>query len=1064
MASAPPRNHPSPWRQIFEDVRRSVGTTRDEHGVLGSINWLRKQMAANGANPNVVRNIIYRDKGKLSDKRVLFGILNSLWTAHGNAPLHAPELEVLLSPSGSAEQEVLQLLGREKRRAFRSFIGGIRNGQLPRLLVSGRPGSGKTLLTDYIQQALELTPGAADRLVRLEFNSVDLAASLTRLAAELGVDGDVVESKLVRIGTSSAYAVQADAQADVARVILESVRQSDRQLLLLLHVSQSLGGHDSLGMAPLRLNTPEVPRVSASEWLWLSLFEPLAELPQVALLVSMTDVPARALEQLGNFEGPLKLTPPTTSEARRFVKARLPYLRAAQQEEIVQRAGRSFEELRTLTLLAELREPLDDEAGAGDSDRPVQQLGQLVATAGDARLRDFLAALAVVSLPDFPTFSAADLERLRDATPAGPSALERAFLDPAPGSDTRYRCFSRKLVRELRGRLRASDPQHFFELHRRAASLYREAAEADPSGEVAARHLYHLFEARDWQSLDGWMQQHSVQQSLVRRIWSAAVSDLRGSDTPDYERIAQRVAAHYVRLGSYGHEDAIAALDVLANSTSDDLRAWTLLKRAEGEVLAGHFDRAEALIADWPGTTSAAIAIELALVLANIARWRSELERAAELVAKARPLLATTGNETATDRLIRAKVAVWAGLIAKDGGDLERALHEFETVDSDDDLITARLAFQIGDVLMKLGRFDAAEAKLDRAVELSRRSEALVQEQSRYLARRGTLLRLRGAETAAEGDFDAARAVLNGGADRDLVELGLERDFWLTKVEDEAALNRLATGDYAGAIFAFKHNIDTFGRYAAAHGVNADYRRLRSKLHLAVAYACRGLGRPYRPPFGPALARGDAADLGHANSLFDEVLTTLADRERRPHDDALRRKARLAASLFASDAQAAVDHARCASGDARFAHQAAEAYAALALAQLRLGAMAEAEASVATAERHLAEVGGRGERGDLALCAWLHTLALEAKLRSGNVHAAGKRLVSLLERADLTPFHDAALRSFGEGVAGAPNWSDDPQLRALLALADAPLDADLVRLPDALVARWRAVRGAPQPA
>jgi tetratricopeptide (TPR) repeat protein len=1051
MAPASPHDHPSPWRQIFEEVRRSVGTTRDEQGVLGSINWLRKQMETRGANPNVVRNIIYRDKGKLSDKRVLFDILNSLWTAQGNPPLHAPELEVLLSPSGSAEQEVLQLLGREKRRAFRTFIGGVRSGQMPRLLISGRPGSGKTLLSDYIQQALELTADVTDRLVRIEFNSVDLATSLTHLGASLGVEAELIEARLVRIGTSSAYAVQADAQADVARAILDAVRQRDERLVLLLHVSQSLGGSDSLGLAPLRLNTPEVPRVSASDWLWLSLFEPLSRLPHVALLVSMTDIPARALQQLGSFEGPLKLTPPTTGEARRFVKARLPYLGASHQEEIVQRAGRSFEELRTLTLLAEIREPVDGE-DEKERERPVQQLGQLVTAAGDARLRDFLAALATVSLPAFPTFAAAPLERLRDADPSTPSSLELAFLDPAPGGDGRYRCFSRTLIRALRSHLRERDPTRFALLNRRAADHYRAAAETDPGSEAAARHLWHLFEARDWRSLDAWMQQSNVPQPLVRHIWNAAGNDLRNDDTL-FERIAQRVAAHYVRLGSYEHEDAIAALSILSEASNDELRAWTRLKRAEGEVLVGRFDRAEALVADWEGAGTPLLTIELALVRANIARWRSELGRAAELVEGARPLLTGIGNATAGDRLVRAKVAVWAGLIAKDGGELELALREFESVDSDDDLIEARVAFQRGDVLLQLGRFDAAERALDRAVELAHRSEALVQEQSRYLARRGTLRRLRGRSAEAAEDFAAAERSLNSMAP------GLERDFWHTKITDEAALNRLAAGDVDGAIFAIRGNIDTFQRYAATHGVNAGYRVLRSTLHLAIAYAHRNL-----PNYALHSTDGrSGADLTHAQRLFEATLAPLSGPDARPHDAALRHRARIAASLYTIDHNRAVELARLALGDARFPHQRAGAHTARAAALLRSGRPQEALTAVSEAEQQLASICGADEGGDLALGARLHTLALAAQLQQGNVAAAGRRLAALLERSDYAPFHDGALRTFGERLGDA-EWSADARLRAMLQLDDAPLNTELVRLPDALVARWRAIRTAPQPA
>jgi hypothetical protein len=114
---------------------------------------------------------------------VLFAILDDLWRSRGHRRCARPELEVLLAPGSGQDQEVLQLLGREKRRAYRTFVQAVRTGADPKLVVVGRPGSGKTLLSDYIQQALELPPAAADRLVRLEFSGTDLATALARLGA-----------------------------------------------------------------------------------------------------------------------------------------------------------------------------------------------------------------------------------------------------------------------------------------------------------------------------------------------------------------------------------------------------------------------------------------------------------------------------------------------------------------------------------------------------------------------------------------------------------------------------------------------------------------------------------------------------------------------------------------------------------------------------------------------------------------------------------------------------------------------------------------------------------------
>src|SRR5690606_32480794 len=147
-----------------------------------------------------------------------------------------------------------------------------------------------------------------------------------------------------------------------------------------------------------------------------------------------------------------------------------------------------------------------------------------------------------------------------------------------------------------------------------------------------------------------------------------------------------------------------------------------------------------------------------------------------------------------------AKAAVWAGLIAKDRGDLEAALREFTSVPEDDDLIEARVAFQRGDVLFKLGRFDSALAQLDRAVQLAMRREAIATEQTRYLSRRGTLHARRGNPAAARADFRAAReALLAEGEDRPDAPDPVEDEFWVARCDDERALALLTEGEYREA-------------------------------------------------------------------------------------------------------------------------------------------------------------------------------------------------------------------------------------------------------------------------
>ena len=1045
----------SPWRRIFEEVRHALDNRRDEHGVVGSINWLRKQMAIREANPNVVRNIIYRDKGRLADKRVLYTILNELWENTGRPPLQAPELAEL-HEEGGAEEEALRLLSPEKRRAYHAFVSAVRGDQHPKLLVVGRPGSGKTLLSDYVQQALTLlgrTP------IRLELGGSDLGVSLGRLARKLGVPAELFEAKLIKIGLASAFAVQADAQAEVARVILEAVRAQEARVLLL-HISQTAVAlePDMLGMAPLRLNTPEVPRVSAAEWLWLMLLEPLSRLPGLSLLVTMAELSQRAAQQPGRFEEPIKLSPPSTSEAKRFVRARLPHLPLPQQEAIVQRAGRSYEDLRTLTLLAETREATPSEDGL---EAHLAQLSSLVETAGDKRLRNFLAVLAVMSLPEFPTLDGAILARLRPAPWREISPLERAFLDAVPGEHDSWRCFSRQLARMLRQRLSASDPALYQELHRQAAAAYQEAAPslrsgqalAEPHSEAAARYLHHLFEARDWGGLERWLKERSIQQSLLQRLWRAATTEL---PTAALEGLALQVASYYVKLGSFDHPDALQALTLLANATDPAVRTWTQLKRAEEAVLKGRFEQAEELLSAAPPSDDPLLKAEIALLNANIARWRSQLTQAAEFIQQGARLLPQVRTDSAAKRLAEAKLAVWAGLIAKDRGDLEAALCEFDRVAPPDDLIRARLAFQKGDVLLQLGRFDQALSELNLAVALSSESEAPRHEQARYLARRAALHRRRAEFARAAEEFGAALAALEPMAHLSPLEHAFER----AKVMDEQALYHLAVGRFDEAIGALQHNLDTFERYQTEHQISATFRLLRSRLRLALAYWCRGAGQPYHPPLLRVLEPlPDTPDIRHAQTLLAQIQARL-----QPSDPCL---LPLGAplwkitSLLAATPEAAVLSAQKGLALARYPYQIATAQTILATALLRGGRRYEAGQALSAAKAALTVTEQPGEQSDSGLLAWLSALELRLALAGGQFKAAVSTLLASLEPGPLAPYHEALLRVFGEAVELLPNserLSNEQRLAQLLPLPTSP---GSLRLPDELVLRWRQQRRPP---
>lgn len=1063
MSLQPPTQPSSPWRSLFESVRRAAGGRRDDDGVQGSINWLRKQMEQRGANPNVVRNILYRDKGRLADKRVLFEILGELWQTATGTTVKAPEIEVLLAHDNDHESNSAQLLDREKRLAYSTFVGGVRSGDCPRLLVTGRPGSGKTLLIDYIQKALESPPRAAERIVRLEFSPGHVATGITRLGSGLGVAPEFMESKLAKIATSGAFAVQADAQAELARVLLEAVSSLDQALILLTHVSGFSTGDDSLGGAPLRLNTPEVPRVTAPEWLWLSLFEPLSRQQGVCLLLSMTDLPASAFVAPGGFNEPLKLKPPTVREARRFVRARLPMLDTAQQEALVRRSGRSYEELRTLTLLAEIREQPGATQGSPPevvNEHHLKRLAGLVENAVDEQLRNFLAALAALSLPEFPTFSQTALAALRGA-PAEFSSLERSFLDPVPPEAGRWRAFSRHFTRLLRHSLSERQPERYRQLHSAAAQFYQSAAAADPNSEWAARYVQHLLQGRQWKLLTVWLEDNGVQQASLGTLWETALSELGSGET--FELIARHVGAHYLRLGSYEHPDALQALDLLSQVASEELRRWALTRRAEGAVLRGQVDLAESLLEQCPAGAKGLRAAEAALVRASIARWRSESDEAVRLVEEvARPKLTRAAAQGREGQVALAKAAVWSGLIAKDRCDLDAALQEFSRVASSDKLVEARVAFQQGDVLIAMGRFDGALSALDKAVRLARQNQALSPEQARYLARRAKLHRKRGELAASHADLDAAQVVINSVAAN---ENGHERSYRLALVEEERALTLLAEGDISPAIVLLEGSIRTYEEYAELHALDASYRILRSTLRLVLAYLCRGLGQPFHLPYPGLFGNASSEpDLRHARTMHQGAERQLQEQGESLSYWPLRRRSFLLGSLLAEDPTAAAAAARCALAGSGAPYHRAESFAYLGLGALRANLPVEAVEHCLQAKSALATLRSEEEGSDLTLYAWLTCLQTRAHLQYGDRDAAALLVLDWLDEAHQAHLHEPVLRAFGEAAEtnGPEGRLGIPRvLRERLGLlhGDA-LTVGRVRLPDELALRWKSLGAA----
>ena len=1114
----------SPWRSLFERVRGALHNRRDARGVVGSINWLRQGMAERGANPNVVRNIIYRDKGKLTDKRVLFGLLSELWESTGHPPLEVPEIERLLSAAPD-QREALQLLGRDKRRIYEGFVGALRAGKRPKLLVTGRPGSGKTLLSDYLQEGLERaaqapqnttqsTPRSTPQLIRQEFSALNLADALLHLSLALGGTPQAFAAKLVKVGVAGAYSVQADAQAGVARVVLEQLRNRRDPVVpvvLLLHVSQSPSGQPStLGDVPLRLNTPEVPRVSLTEWLWHTLLEPLSHLSQVALLVSMAELPLTLAGRTEAFEGPYKLSPPTTAEARRFVRTKAPQLSSEQQEKLLGQAKSSFENLRTLTLLAEAREPHGDTwdedssdnqddswredqsnihanvygnvyGGERPNERPTEQLGQLV-TNGSSRIRDFLEVLAVLSLPEFPAVDQRALEALRQTEPRTLSPLELAFLDAVPGEPGYWRPFARQFSQVLRDQLRAADPERFRNLSRAAGRLYEAEAHAAPRSDAAARYAYYLFAARAWPELTRWAEHAPVPQPLLQRLWQTAQVELNselggkpdskpnsepnsGAD-PTLSTVALRVASYYVRLGSPEHPDARSALEVLAASSRPELRSWALVKRAESALQEGRFGEAETLLDSWREVGGLGLATEVALLRANLARWHSRLSDAAtHAQSSINALESAAGNApgNATENAAENTGVPEPDGVATTGVDplltvrvgLWTGLVAKDRGEWTEALSHFRTAQTSDELFLARLRFQEADVlySLGQLGEAHAALSDAVSWSTRGEApafERARYQARRGTLARRRGELGAAQADFTAAqtvlAGTELGPSSLRLSFEQAKVRDEGALNLLAAGRADDAITILQEDQETFAAYGQRYDVDPSFRMLRSRLRLAAAYGCRALAQRYGLLVGPYDDEPASPDLYRARQLLAEVLGTLAAEPGRYAG--LITTARVSGGLLLLPSHA-VPQAEAALTDARYPYGRGLAGAFYAGALLRRGNPGEAHAAVSEAQRELQGT-TNGVIDDYALCAYLAVVDAAALLRLGKCSGAHERVFEALQNARLEPYHDPLLRHFGN----AAEHLGVQLSAAALGLGDAPLPGTL-RPADALALRWR---------
>src|SRR5690606_40601209 len=112
------------------------------------------------------------------------------------------------------------------------------------------------------------------------------------------------------------------------------------------------------------------------------------------------------------------------------------------KDAIVARAGKSYEELRTLTLLTSARQHALDE----DDSEALERLSALAEPGADPRVRAFLTALTALSSGEEQELSGEDLAAVARALSPGEqrkglSQFELSFLDPLPNRPGSYRTF-----------------------------------------------------------------------------------------------------------------------------------------------------------------------------------------------------------------------------------------------------------------------------------------------------------------------------------------------------------------------------------------------------------------------------------------------------------------------------------------------------------------------------------------------------------------------------------------------------------------------------------------------
>ncbi len=681
-------------------------------------------------------------------------------------------------------------LGRDKRVIFARFMRELAEG-LPQFIVVGGPSTGKGVLLEQVRKAY---PESV--FVNL---AQDIVPALVLLMAEVA-QAARLESLVAQLSPAQPFAVQAARQREVRKLVKDGLNALGKPLLLRAETSATL--------STLPLRGEDGAEVSLAAWL-----EPLLTSLEIPYLAACSAAPPTLPYQT--------LRPPSREEARRYVQERLPDIAPETLEELLNQAGRNYGELSRLSLLELSR------AGGDDA-----------ALLRDPRLGPTLRVLAALSPTVDPTIPVPLLEAALERPLSALKQAEHALLETA----------GEGLVRPaLRGLLPEDEGQ--TEVHRLALEYYLNAqpGNGQPShgrGGSTFRTLYHAERAGAAQVLVDRLRDDPSHLALLPDLWANAATGPQDVWTPELrEQLALVVVRYRAVLGDYLHPEARAALALLATSRTTKISAWARVKMAEAQIDAGNFGEAVALMDDLPPLGDEAQA-EAHLVHAALSRWRGAYDRAERSVHAA--------LELEVPPLLKDRVQLWHGLVAKDAGRFEEALASLGQV-THNPLLTGRARYQEGELLTRLGQPEAGARHIETALTLLQ--SAPIEERARVGARLGTALRKLGRDEAASEQFALA---LSRAPDA----------FSRARIASEWAMLEVARARSWDALRLASEAEATF-RAASHRPEEAHYRHQRTRHRLALAYWTMQTGEPYRAPF-----RGGRAALevqAQLQPLFEEV-------------------------------------------------------------------------------------------------------------------------------------------------------------------------------------------------